>query len=314
LKLSTSSKKRLKTIFINKQEQVSIGNEKVNIVLSPTYYWFKSEILPVKSIAQAKKLAPSVFDGTIPESEYSYHVIKKDDTFWLFAYNDAMIVAKLSQLGIKAAQINHIYFAQSECENLIEALKIDDSYALVVDENILSMVPLQYLDNYISVEEYFSKHDFSKSVVSLNFFQNNLIDEKYIYRFIAVILAFIAIYFASYILLRNDLKQVLKKEYEITQKYKLPATSFELNGLKRSLHVRENTQIKLRKSIKRLISLSLEKGEYIKKLTITQKKASYIIVMKNAKRAEAIKSALKKSFKINSAKVIDKTFYVGVTL
>ena len=120
--------------------------------------------------------------------------------------------------------------------------------------------------------------------------------------------------FASYILLRNDLKQVLKKEYEITQKYKLPATSFELNGLKRSLHVRENTQIKLRKSIKRLISLSLEKGEYIKKLTITQKKASYVLVMKNAKRAEAIKSALKKSFKINSAKVIDKTFYVGVTL
>ncbi len=316
MKLSTSSKKGLRTLFINKQEQVQFNmiNEKVNIVLSPTYYWFKSEILPVKTSAQAKKLAPSVFDGSIPEGEYNYHVIKKDDSFWLFAYTDAMIVAKLTELGIKTSQINNIYFAQSECNNLIQAIKVDDKYALVADENILSMVPLTYLDNTISIEEYFSKHEFSKNNISLNFFQNSLIDEKYIFRLIWLIIAFIFIYFVSYIILKNDFKQLLIKEHEITQKYNLPATSFELDGLKRSLHSKEAKQIKLRKDIKKLIGISLEKGEYIKKLTVTQKKASFVIVMKSAKKAEKIKTIIKKSFKVNSAKVVDKTFYIGVTL
>ena len=315
MKLPTSSKqKSIKTVFINKQDSISIGFEKVNIVLSPAYYWFKSEELPVSSSAQAKKLAPSIFDGTVPEGEYSYHAIKHDDKFWLFAYNDAMIVAKLTQLGIKSSQINQIYFAQSECYNLIEALKVDETFALLAKEDVLSMVPLEYLKDFISVDEYFSKHKFSKHHISLNFFQNSLIDEKYIYRLIGVAVAFIFIYFASYMILRDDLKQVLAKNYQVSQKYKLPSTSFELNGLKRSLYTKEKRQLALRKSIKELLSLSLQSGEYVKKLSVTEKKASYQIVMKSAKRAEAIKNDLKKHFRINSAKVIDKTFYIGVTL
>ena len=315
LKLSISShKKAFKTLFINRQEEISLGDEKVNIVLSPAFYWFKSEMLPVKSIAQAKKLAPSIFDGTIPDSQYSYHVMKHDDNFWLFAYDDAFIVAKLTQLGIKASQINQIYFAQSECYGLIEALGIDDNFALVSNENILSMVPLEYLDNVTSSKEYFLKHSFTKEHISLNFFQNSFIDEKYIYRLIAVSVVFIIIYFANYMILRQDLRQVLGEQYAISQKYKLPATSFELNGLKRSLKTKEKQQLAYRQNVKKLLSLSLQAGEYVKKIDISDKKASYEIIMKNAKRAEAISAVLKKSFHITSAKVIDKTFYVGVAL
>lgn len=314
MKLRTSSKKSIKTLFINRQEHYDIGSEKVNIVLSPAYYWFKSEALPVNSTVQAKKLAPSIFDGTIPEDKYSYYAIKHDDDFWLFAYNDAMIVAKLTELGIKASQINQIFFAQSECFSLLQALKLDETFALVSDENLVSMVPLKYLSDTITIEDYFSTHKFSKHHISLNFFQNNLIDEKYIYRLIGVAVAFIFIYFASYMILRDDLKGVLTKEYNIHEKYNLPSTSFELNGLKHSLHSKETKQLKLRKDIKKLLSISLQNGEYLKKLTLTEKKASYEIVMKSQKRAQKIKELVKKSFNITSAKVVDKIFYLGVRL
>ena len=314
LKLPTSSKKSVKTLFINRQERITLTDEKVNIVLSPAFYWFKSEELPVKSVAQAKKLAPSLYDGTIPDGHYSYHVTKRDECFWIFAYDDAYIVSKLTELGIKSAQINQIYFAQSECFDLIEPLKIDDTFALVADENILSMVPLTYLSGALSSEEYFSKHTFSKEHISLNFFQNNLIDEKYIYRLIALSVTFIFIYFANYMILRKDLRQALGEEYAITEKYKLPATSFELNGLQRSLKTKEKRQLTYRENVKKLLSLTLLSGEYVKKLEVSDKKASYEIVMKEPKRAEAISAMVKKSFQITSAKVIDKTFYIGVGL
>ncbi|MEA3521475.1 MAG: hypothetical protein U9R50_00715 [Campylobacterota bacterium] len=315
MKLSTKLKDNgLATLFINKQEQINIGNKKVNIVLSPAYYWFKNEVLPVKNVAQAKKLAPSIFDGTIPDAEYSYQVIKFEENFWLFAYDNALIVAKLTALGIKSSQINQIYFAQSECYDLIETMCIDESFALVSNENILSMVPLEYLGTCLPYQEYFSKHKFSKHHISLNFFKNNFIDEKYIYRLIGVTVTFILIYFASYLILRQDLKQILTKEYTIKETYKLPQTSFELKGLKRSLEAKETKQLAYRENVKKLLSLKLKSGEYVKKLDISAKKASYEIVMKHAKRAEAIKSTLKKSFQITSAKVIDKTFYIGVAL
>jgi len=315
LKLSTSNmSKHVATLFINKQENVTLRSEKVNIVLSPAYYWFKEEKLPAKTVAQAKKLLPSIFDGTIPEGEYSYEAIKHEDQFWIFAYNDALIVAKLTQLGIKASQINQIYFAQSECSNLLEPLQVDESFALVSNDNILSMVPLQYFESTMSYEDYFKTHTFTKHHISLNFFQNSFIDEKYIYRLMGIAVAFIFIYFANYLILRADLKEVLTKQYAMTQKYKLPQTSFELNGIKRSLTSKESEQLTYRKNVKKLLSLSLNAGEYFEKLTVETKKASCEIHMKDPKRAEAIKKSLQKSFQVTSAKVVDNTFYVGMAL
>lgn len=302
------------TVFINRQDKVTITTEKVNIVLSPAYYWFKQEHLPVKSVTQAKKLLPSIFDGSIPEGEYSYHAIKYEDSFWLFAYNDAFIAGKLKTLGIKPSQINQIYFAQSECYDLLVPLQINETHALVSDDNILSMVPLQYFKDSIPCDDYFKTHRFSKNHVSLNFFQNSLIDEKYIYRLMGVMIASIIVYFVNYLVLREDLKKVLSHQFAISEKYKLPQTSFELNGLKRTLLSKETQQINYRANIKKLLSLKLESGEYVQKLDVEEKKASYEINMNDAKRAEAIKNELQKLFQITSAKVIDTTFFVGVAL
>ncbi len=50
----------------------------VNVMLTPQYYTLKREELPVKYLYQAKKIAPSLFDGLLEEvGEYDYMVYKE---------------------------------------------------------------------------------------------------------------------------------------------------------------------------------------------------------------------------------------------
>ncbi len=315
MKLPTKTNERpLKTVVINRQETLRTSEERVNIVLTPAYYWFKSEVLPVSNVSQAKKLVASLFDGVIPEGEYSYYVIKKEERFWLFAYSDAMIVAKLTQLGLKPSQINNIYFAQTECELTEMPLMLDDGFVLMAQEESVSLVPSAYVADTISSERYFSAHHFSKHTVSLSFFQNSFLEEKYLYRMMAVAIAFIVLYFGHYLMVRQELRDVLGRQLSIAEHFKLPQTSFELNGLKNALYAKESRQFELRENVKKLLSLKLNPGEYVKKMQINQKTGSFEIVLTDAKHAEALKSQLQQSFKITSVKVVDTTFYVGVSL
>jgi len=315
LSIKRNSTNGAKIIFLDKNSHYSGSDqERLNIILSPSYYWFKREILPVKYVQQAQTLAPSQFDGVIDEGHYKYMAIKKEDLFWLFAYDEALVGQKLKELNIKPAQVEAFYFAQNECEALTVPIQVDEKLALVSNDGIISLMPISYVNETISMDSCLSDVNLSKHKVNLNLFHNNLLDEKWIYRFSALSIVFIVLFLISYLLLKNDLKEVVTQQYALTQKYKLPETSFQLNSLRRSLTSKEDRQIELRHSIKKLFSLHLQKGEYVKKFELKGNRAEYEIVLNAPKNAEKIKKELSKHFKIRSAKVVDKTFYVGVTL
>ncbi|MEA2111653.1 MAG: hypothetical protein U9P71_06345 [Campylobacterota bacterium] len=315
LPIKRKNTKGIKTLFIDKNSTFTGGEqERLNIVLSPSYYWFKRVELPVKYVSQAQSLAASQFDGVIPEANYKYMVIKKEDLFWLFAYDEAVIAQKLKNLNIKPSQIEGFYFAQNECEALSIPIKIDENMALVNSDGVVSLMPISYVNETLSLEQWSRDLNFSKHKVSLNLFQNSVLDEKWIFRFSVMSIVFIVLYLASYLLLKNDLKNELTQQYALTQKYKLPETSFQLNSLKRSLTSKENRQIELRQNVKKLFSIRLEKGEYVKKFEMKTKTVEYEIVLNAPKNAEKIKKQLSKNFKVDSAKVVDNTFYVGVKL
>ena len=306
--------KNIPTIFLNlKNDKINI-QEKINIVLSPSFYWFKKEALPVKNSSQAKKILPSLFDTSIPEGQYSYSAIKKEDDFWIFAYDDALIANALLEAGIKPSQIKDIYFAQTEILLSDTALRVNDNYALISSDDCISMAPLVYTQTDTDLKSYFEAHVFSKDSVAVNLFQNSVIDEKYLYRFMMLAITFIIIYLGNYIVLRKDYKEERLKQYVLEEKYQLPATSFERKSLKKSLESKEKRQVVMREKLKSLFMLPLQKGEHLKKIDISEKKLSLEIVMKEAKRAEIFKKEIQKIVKISSAKVVDKTFYIGAKL
>ncbi len=314
LPIKSRPRKRLKILFLDKETHYSGSDERLNIILSPSYYWFKKETLPVKYVSQAQTLAPSQFDSIVPEGSYKYAVIKKDDLFWLFAYDEARIAEKLKELGIKPSQIEAFYLAQNEFDNLNVPLAISSNRVLVHNEGVLSVMPRAYVDATHSLDAALDQLTLSKHKVSLNLFQNSVLDEKWIYRFSAISIVFIVLYLTSYLLFKSDLKELRTEQYALTQQYELPETSFQLKSLMRSLTSKEDRQIALRQHLKKLFSLRLSSGDYVKKFEFNAKGAQYEIVLSDIKHAESIKKWLQKEFTIKSAKVVDKTFYIGVRL
>ena len=313
MKLATSAKKRMRVLFLTPDTPpIEAKDSRFIVVLSPAFYWFKAQELPVKRVSQAKNLAPSIFDGTIDEGEYSYMAIKREEGFWLFAYNDTLIADKLTAIGLKPSHIEAIYFAQSECFDIPEAIAIDERYALISTEGVVSLAPLEYVPKHVSYASYFDNHHFSKERVHVNFFQNSFIDEKYIYTLMLLSTLFTLLYLGEYIMQHKTLSQEALHGYALAQKYALPETSFEIKGLKNSLKAKEKRQIKLREDIKRLFSLPLQKGEYITKVEIKEKTAHIEVMLSDAKRAEIIKKSLQKTMKVTKAKVIDNLLLLGV--
>ena len=61
---------------------------KVDIILSPEFYWVRIFDIPVKNITQAKNVLPTLFEDIVDSiSDLSYQVIKLEDNKYLcFAY------------------------------------------------------------------------------------------------------------------------------------------------------------------------------------------------------------------------------------
>jgi len=314
LKLPTRPEKRssrAKLLLLDRESPPMQIDGKVDIILLPSLYWFREEVLPAKNPQQAKKLAPSLFDAVMPEGAYGYHAQKYEDGFWLFAYDESQIASSISEAGLRPAQVQNIYFAQNECAELSQPLKIDNERVLVNNENVLCVLPSHYVDESIDAEDFLRGLKLSKEKVSVNLFKNSLVDEKQINYLTAIAIVFIVIYTASFLINKHHYKQVLIKERTLTEHYGLPQTSFQLEGLRNSLENRQKRQIKIRKKLKELFNVPMENGEYVKKFEAGMKKVSYEIVMNDAKRAEAIKQILQKNIRITSAKVKKKTFYVS---
>mgnify|MGYP001829238495 CR=1 FL=1 len=54
--------------------------EAVNVMLPPQFYTLKKEALPLRYAYQAKKIAPSLFDGLLEAGgHYEYMVWKEDE-------------------------------------------------------------------------------------------------------------------------------------------------------------------------------------------------------------------------------------------
>jgi len=112
-----------------------------DLMLTPQFYIFKKEPLPVKYTYQAVKLAPSILDELTGDGEYSYAAIKEEDGWALIAYDMAKIEAFLEGRGVAKQQINKIYFAQQSKEHFKYPVSVDEKNALVTVDDTVVMLP-----------------------------------------------------------------------------------------------------------------------------------------------------------------------------
>jgi len=283
-------------------------------VLGPSLYWFREKTLPAKTVAAAKKLAPSVFDAIIPAGEYSYFVLKRDEgSFWLFAYDEAAIVDAIRAAGLRSRSIRNIYFAQTECLSLERPLLVGTQKVLATIDGVITLLPSGYVSETEPLDAFFKSHPRSSNRIPVTLYRNALLDHKAVRSLTAVAGVFALIYGLNYLMARKQLHAVTAKQETIMQTYRLPQTSFERDGLLNALQKKQQSQAALREKVKALFTLPLKKGTHIESLTLTTQKVSLSYAVEDEKDVQVLQKQLEAIIKIGSEKLNGKTWTVEGT-
>jgi len=127
-------------------EHVSLS-ESVNVMLSPQFYTFKKEALPVKYLYQAKRIAPSLFDGLLEAGRsYEYFVFKEEGSWAFIAYDTEKISTFLLSRGIKPEQVSKLFFAQQSPSSFIDPVFLGKKEALITLDDTVVVVPQTVLE------------------------------------------------------------------------------------------------------------------------------------------------------------------------
>jgi hypothetical protein len=118
--------------------------DKVNVVLSPAYYWYKRSNAPFKSRRLAKRFAASVFFGWIPEGAYRYFVFKEGDGWGFIACDPSDVTQRLIEQGLDTTQISSVYFAQSALDPIEQPIALSQHTVLSFVNGAWVALPLKF--------------------------------------------------------------------------------------------------------------------------------------------------------------------------
>lgn len=302
-------------IFVDRNSQPFHldSKTKVDVILSPSFYYVRREELPVKYSFQAKNLIPSLFDGIIPEDDYSYEAIKEGEDFLIFAYSHKKIIARLEELGLRFSQIGNIFFTQTELGHIERPIQVDDRFALVSQEGIISVVPIQMVRNALPLKEALKGLEVSNHSVALSRF-NLYIDQKSFIYAAVMLVAFVVLFLAEYTMLKKEYANLLQEQAGVYERYNLPATTFQIESIEKRLFQKEKEQLQVREQLLALKSARLKPNEHFQRIHLDNNKLSFEILMDDPKRAEVIKEGLGSTFNFSSIKVVDSVMLAEVSL
>ncbi len=286
-----------------------------DVILSPQFYWVKKVSLPVKREGEARKLAESVFEGSLPAGDYSYEVRKADDgEFILVAYDKGVIAEALKEHFIENAEVKNIYFAQFACRELEGCCSIDDISSLVNLDGLLMQIPRNCSDPKVTIAQFLQTHKIDAVPVKLSSLDAEVIDRKTFAYLVAVVVLFLISLAVEYAEYKSASKEVQMQKEALISKYDLPPTTMQLESIKKRLFKIYNTQKKIRDALMALSKVTLGKGEYYKVIDMGDKTATLEIVLSDPKRETLVKSQIAKKFRILQSELSDKTLQIKVAV
>jgi hypothetical protein len=263
-------KKQHKILFLDPNYDAVCGDEKVDIILSPSLYWVKKISLPLSSLREVKTLLPSIFEEMLPEGIYSYSVYKsrEDSSFYAFAYEDKKILDVIAQHNIPMANIASVRFAQSELDDCEQAMRIDDDQCLYVKDSIVVLVPSSWVNEKEELD--LSNIALSKHKITLQQFAH-IIDSKSLYGVFSVLLILILLSFSELLITTQRSHEVVMKTDEIFIQNDLKPTMFENRSILKKFEKTHEVQIRFREYLGYMLALKLNKGEKITLVSLKNK-------------------------------------------
>jgi len=264
-------------------------DELLDIILTPSFYWVKRVELPVKYIHEVRRLLPSLFEDILPEGEYSYSAYRDGDAYMIFAYDDKAIVRALNEKGIKTAQINKVYLAQSEFGSIEKAIALGKDAVMLVQKGVLIKLPSHFSDETMMLD--LDRHKFSSHHIPLARY-SHIADKKSMTLFASFMLILILSLVAEWSIVHAKMQDTVSTRDELFETYALKSTMMQNQAILDQLEERYDRQSKIRKISASLFDVKLEKAEKMSYFDVTSGGVKATFNIASAQRAKAITSQL----------------------
>lgn len=301
--VSNNSKK----IFLCSNTKVDIKG-KVDIILSPEFYWVRIFDIPVKSVAQARHVLPTLFEDILEDvSELSYQVIKlEDDKYLCFAYENKRIFEEIKKSGLSLSSVNSIYFAQNECKSYPQFI-VDNKSFLYTEDGILVKVPNGLLSEAVNLNEKYEDLELSSNKVDIKLY-NNVLSSKQIYSLVAILLILASINFYKVFDYKNESSLMEEKIEKLRVNSKLPSSMIQTNSIIKKYKNIVSKEKTKREAIEYILG---NKSFKLKKFTLEKDVLNLSFINTDKKKAERF---ISKKYKILSSRVSSLNLNIKVKL
>jgi hypothetical protein len=305
------------TIFITKSDKI-IRHGSYNAILSPEFYWIKKVELPVKSVKAALKLAPSIFEDSLPkDGNYRYEARRDGDKFILIAYDPTKLESDLDRIFLSKKEVKSIYFAQDVLKSIDECTSVNESVALLNIDGVLVQVPQKCINSSSKLLSHIdsAKLDAKKvKLSSASLGEGSFVDSSMLLWAGVALIIFTISNIVDIFGYKRDISALESQREAILKKSRLPSTTFQLKSIKKRLDREFKYQKSVRDLLYKLSKLNLNKSEYIDSLEVRGDSLDVEISLKDKNRAKAIESFLKREFKVVSSNLSDGKLKVKLAL
>ena len=232
--MKEATQARSPMLFVTPSHDFSQGlkEENYTLVLSPHYYWCQKSERSFKNLAQAKKFAPSIFD--LGEN-FEYDVYEYEGDFFFIAFNKQEIETQLLALGIDLSKVTQVYLAQAFFNDFKKAIAVNEKEALVRLSGVVAIVKKELCEELDSQSELATFEALKKPSFKMSGLggssQLQQLQKPLIVLATAAALWLVTIFINLY----KTENELIAKQEAIKSQYKLPATSFQLKSMVKTL-------------------------------------------------------------------------------
>ena len=250
-------------------EPVSLSDS-VNIMLTPQFYTLKKEALPVKYLYQAKKIAPSLFDGLLEEGRsYEYLVFKEENRWAFIAYDVDKITEFLSTKGIKSEQVSKLFFAQQALSSFTDPVFLGEKEALVALDDTVVVVPQTALEKKIKPLT-FNDSFAPQTGITLQGAYGSLLSMKQAMALAMVFTIFAGMFFVEGWRYGNDSKAADVEMQQLLEEYPSLQSKMQRENIATKYKTIDTVERKKRKVVKTLAGM-IFKGVSLTSFTLNEK-------------------------------------------
>lgn len=294
-------------IFLCSDTKIEVSH-KVDIILSPEFYWVRIFDIPVKNITQARHVFPTLFEDILDNvTDLSYQAIKLDENKYLcFAYINKKIYEAIKNSGINLSFVNSVYFAQNECKNF-KQFTVEDKSFLYTHDDILVKVPNGILSEDIDLNKNQDQINLSNNKVDIKLY-NNILSSKQIYLIVAVSLLVSIINFAKIYDYKNSISLLDEKIGLEKEKSNLPSSMIQVDSIINKYKSISDQEIKKREVLSYLLGNSNFKVD-----NISLEKDILTLVYQNSDKTK-VEEYINKKYKIISSKIENLDLYIRIKI